>query len=85
MFNPSDTHPALEPIIIEGYRKMAPSQRFNLAMEMSEAILDLAKIGIMKRHPGITGEELRKRLGALVLGRELSIKVNGWDPEKEGY
>jgi hypothetical protein len=85
MFSQSDTHPQLKPIIIEGYRKMSPSQRFNLAMEMSEAIRDLAKVGIIKRHPGITSEELRKRLGALALGRELSIKANGWDPEKEGY
>lgn len=81
----SDTHPALEPVIIEGYRKMSPGQRFQMAMEMSEAVRDLAKTGILKRHPGISDEELRKRLGALLLGRELSIKVNGWDPEKEGY
>lgn len=85
MSGQSDTHPALEPIIIEGFRKMPPSQRFKMAMEMSEAIRDLAKIGILKRHPGISDEELQKRLGALLLGRELSIKVNGWDPEAEGY
>jgi hypothetical protein len=81
----SDTHPMFEPLIIEGFRKMPPSQRFKMAMEMSEAIRDLAKTGILKRHPGISDEELRKRLGALLLGRELSIKVNGWDPELEGY
>jgi len=81
----SDTHPMLEPILIEGYRKMLPSQRFHLALEMSETVRDLAKAGILKRHPGISDEELRKRLGALLLGRELSIKVNGWDPETEGY
>ncbi|MCL6591915.1 MAG: hypothetical protein K6U80_18440 [Firmicutes bacterium] len=85
MSGQSDTHPALEPIIIEGFRKMPPGQRFKMAMEMSEAIRDLAKAGILKRYPGISNEELRKRLGALLLGRELSIKVNGWDPELEGY
>lgn len=85
MSGKSDTHPALEPFIIEGYRQMLPSQRFALAMEMSEVIRDLAKTGILKRHPGISDEELRKRLGAILLGRELSIKVNGWDPEVEGY
>ncbi|HBE80842.1 MAG TPA: hypothetical protein DDW65_24105 [Firmicutes bacterium] len=81
----SDTHPMFEPLIIEGFRKMSPSQRFKMAIEMSEAIRDLAKTGILKRHPGISDEELRKRLGALLLGRELSIKVNDWDPELEGY
>ncbi len=81
----SDTNPALEPVIIEGYRKMSPAQRFKLAMEMSEAVRDLAKIGVLKRHPDISDEELRKRLGALLVGRELSIKINGWDPDAEGY
>ncbi len=85
MSGKSDTHPALEPFIIDGYRKMHPSQRFQIAMEMSEVVRDLAKTGILKRHPGISDDELRKRLGALLLGRELSIKVNGWDPETEGY
>ncbi len=81
----SDTHPIMESILIEGYRKMSPAQKFKMAMEMSEAVRTLAKTGILKRHPGISDEELRKRLGALLLGRELSIKVNGWDPESEGY
>lgn len=85
MSGKSDTHPKLEPILIEGYRKMLPSQRLQLALAMSETVRDLAKAGILKRHPGISEEELRKRLGALLLGRELSIKVNGWDPETEGY
>jgi hypothetical protein len=85
MSGQSDTHPSFEQVIIEGYRKMPPGQRLKMALEMSEAIRDLAKTGIIKRHPGISNEELRKRLGALLLGRELSIKVNGWDPETEGY
>jgi hypothetical protein len=85
MSGKSDTHPALEPIIIEGYRNMPPGQRLKLAFEMSETIRELAKAGIVKRHPGISEEELRKRMGALLLGRELSIKVNGWDPVLEGY
>lgn len=64
---------------------MRPGQRFKMAMEMSEVVRDLAKTGILKRHHGISDDELRKRLGALLLGRELSIKVIGWDPETEGY
>lgn len=81
----SDTHPIIESILIEGYRKLSSAQRLNLALEMSDTIRALAKTGILKRHPGISDEELRKRMGAFFLGRELSIKANGWDPEKEGY
>lgn len=85
MSGKSDTHPIMEAFLIAGYRKMSPAQRLNMAVEMSETIRTLAKAGILKRHPGISDPELRKRLGALLLGRELSIKINGWDPEKEGY
>jgi len=44
---------------------MLPGQRFKMAMEMLETIRDLAKAGILKRHPGISEEELRKWLGAI--------------------
>lgn len=85
MFEKSDTHPAMEAAMIKGYRQMSSAQRLKMAFEMSETIRILAQAGILKRHPGISDEELRKRLGAILLGRELSIKFNGWDPEKEGY
>lgn len=85
MSGKSDPHPAMDAALIKGYRQMSSAQRLKMAFEMSETIRTLAKAGIVKRHPGISDEELRKRMGAFFLGRELSIKVNGWDPEKEGY
>ncbi len=85
MSGKSDTHPTMEAALIKGYRRMSTAQRLKMALEMSETVRILAKAGILRRHPGISNMELRKRLGALLLGRELSIKVNGWDPEKEGY
>lgn len=80
-----DTHPAAEAFLIEGYRRMAPGVKLKLALEMSQSVIELAKAGIVKRHPGISPTELDKRLGAILWGRELSIKVNHWDPKKEGY
>jgi len=81
----SDTCPAAQTIIINGYREMAIPLKLNLAMEMSEAVINLAKAGIRRRYPNISQSEFDKRLGALLWGRALSIKVNRWDPEKEGY
>lgn len=81
----TDTHPAAAAFLIEGYRRMAPSAKLNLALEMSQSVIELAKAGIIRRHPGIPQAELDKRLGAILWGRELSIKINQWDPEKEGY
>jgi hypothetical protein len=80
-----DTHPLIESLLIDGYRKMTPAVKLRLALEMSQTIVELSKVGILNRYPGISQSELRKRLGAILCGREISIKVNQWDPEKEGY
>lgn len=64
---------------------MTPAAKLRLAQEMTETVVELSKAGILNRYPGITQSELSKRLGAIIWGRELSIKVNHWDPEKEGY
>jgi hypothetical protein len=80
-----DTHPAVESLLIQGYRKMSPAVKFQLAMEMSQSLIQLAKTGINTRYPGISTAEMGKRLGAILWGRELSITVNQWDPEREGY
>ena len=81
----TDTNPVIDSILTDGYRRMAPITKLKLALEMSEAVMDLARAGVIQRHPGISTSELQKRLGALWLSRELSIKVNHWDPQKEGY
>ncbi|HWP97598.1 MAG TPA: hypothetical protein VN426_12200 [Syntrophomonadaceae bacterium] len=85
MTNLSDTDPAAQSFLIDGYRLMPPAARLRLALEMSQTVIELAKAGILKRYPAISQSEMGKRLGAILWGRELSIKVNHWDPEKEGY
>ncbi|RPI72762.1 MAG: hypothetical protein EHM45_21745 [Desulfobacteraceae bacterium] len=81
----SDTSPAYEAFLIKAYQRLNPIQKLELAFEMSQMVMDLARAGIKSRHPGISASELNLRLGALVLGRELSIRINQWDPEQEGY
>lgn len=85
MIEKTDTNPLIVEKLIKGYRQMSPARKLSIALEMSEMLIELANIGIEKRYPGISSEEKRKRLGALLLGRELSIKLNKWDPEAEGY
>jgi len=47
-----------------------------------EVLLDLArKMSAAEKAP----EEMRKRLCALLHGREISLQVFGWDPDREGY
>lgn len=81
----ADTQPAAELFLINGYRRMTTTAKLKIALEMSQAVVELAEAGIQKRYPGILQAESKKRLGAILWGREISIRVNQWDPEKEGY
>jgi hypothetical protein len=51
----------------------------------TRAACDLAMAGLRQRHPAAQAAELRRRLAALVLGREASIALFGWDPQREGW
>lgn len=77
----SDTHPAIEALIVEGYRKMTPEQKIRKVQDLNRAALQLAEAQIRKDHPGIDEHELRLRLASRWLDRATLIRVFGWDPE----
>ena len=82
----SDTPPEVEEILIEGYRRMAPTERLARALDMSRAVQQLALARIRAQYgPNLTEREERLRLAALWLPRETMIEVFAWDPEVEGY
>ncbi|MFO0572248.1 MAG: hypothetical protein U0263_41885 [Polyangiaceae bacterium] len=78
---PNDTHPAIEAMVVEGYRRMTPSQKLERVQQLNETVLQLAAARIRREHPGIEERELRLRLAALWLPRETLIKAFSWDPE----
>lgn len=80
-----DTSFEAERIQIEAFREMPSWERASLIAEMSRSIQELALLGIGERHPGCSDEEIRLRLAALTMGRDLVREAYGWDPEKEGY
>lgn len=68
----TDTDPAVVRLIAEGYRRMTPERRLELAGEMSEALDELVLAGLRLRHPTADEAELRLRLAEIRLGRELA-------------
>lgn len=81
----NDTSPEIERLLIEGYRRMSPSQKLRRVSEMTLAVQQLALARIKRQYPDRTEHEYRLRLASLWLGRETMCKVFGWDPEIEGY
>jgi hypothetical protein len=54
----SDTHPAVERLQVELFRKATPEQRVALALDWSNEVIELARAGIRRAHPGATDEEV---------------------------
>ena len=81
-----DTPADVERILIEGYRRMTPSEKLQRVAELNRLAEAMATARIRRQYgPDISERELRLRLAALRLDRETMIEVFDWDPEVEGY
>lgn len=60
---------------LDAIRRMTAGQRLQAALEMSEAVRDLAEAGIRHRHPELTDEQVRLALVEIMLGAELAARV----------
>lgn len=83
MAAPSDTHPAIERILLEGYRRMSPAEKLQVVEGLNEAVLQLAAARISREHPAIDERELRLRLAALWLDADTMRRVFDWPPPDE--
>ena len=79
-----DTHPAIEKMMIEGYRKMTPLHKLQQVNELNKSIQQLALSRIRKQYGNIPEREQRLRLASLWLDRETMIKVFNWDTVEKG-
>lgn len=81
----SDTSPAVERRLIEGYREMSPAEKMERVAALNRAVEQLAAARIRAQYgPDISPRELRLRLGALRLSRDVMVEVFGWDPRVHG-
>ena len=80
-----DTHPEIERILIEGYRRMTPARKFRYMQEMYEFAEQMGRADIKRRHPDASEREIRLRSASRRISPELMKKAFGWDVKKEGY
>jgi hypothetical protein len=81
---PQDTHPRIEAMLLEGYRRMTLGEKFERVQAMNETVLQMAAARIRSQYHPTTGRELRLRVAALWLGDDTMRRVFGWDPAIEG-
>jgi hypothetical protein len=82
----ADTPPEIEEIVLERYRQMSPFEKLMQVFELNQMAQQMAALRIQTQYgPDLSERELRLRLAALWLDRDLMIEAFGWDPEVEGY
>ena len=79
----SDTHPQIEALQIELWRRASPTHKMNMLAQLNASARTLALTGLRSRHPQASEAELRRRLADLLLGEDLARKVYGDMPDAE--
>jgi hypothetical protein len=72
---PADTTPEAARVEDEIFRRMPPSRRLELALEMSDEVLAITAAGVRSRHPEYTEDQVRLAVLRLSLGEELFRQV----------
>lgn len=81
----TDTSPEAERFLIEGYRRMSPSDKLERVFSLNRMIEQLQRARITADYGEMPEREMRLRLASLRLGRETMVKAFGWDPEEKGW
>ena len=80
-----DTTTDVEMRMVDRWRAMPAWRRFEQVAELNDACDRMAELGVRQRHPSADERDVRLRLLALKLGRDLMVDVYGWDPDVEGW
>ena len=80
-----DTSADVDRYLFDRLRALPPWRKAEMLTASTKAAFELGMAGLRLRHPRAAEDELRKRYAALVHGRDVSIALFGWDPEREGW
>jgi hypothetical protein len=83
--SPEGTDPAVEALLVEGYRRMSPAQKLERVRALNRAVQELALVDIRRRHPDANEREQALRLASRWIEPELMIRAFGWNVQEVGY
>ena len=73
----ADTSHEAEAILIELLRKKTPAQRLHMMQELNQHVRSRLLVGIRKRHPDASADEVNRRLGDILLSAPVASEVYG--------
>jgi hypothetical protein len=82
---PDDTHPAIDALLIEGFRRMTPAAKLEIVTQLTQTVQQLAVADVRRRHPHADEREVALRAASRWLDANLMLRAFGWDVAKMGY
>lgn len=80
-----DTHPDVEKILIEAYRRMTPAEKIAKMRQLNEFASQLAFADVRQRYADAPEREVWLRVASRNIPADLMRKAFGWDPDEKGY
>lgn len=81
----NDTHPMIEVLLIEGYRRITPSEKLERVVALTRALHELALPDVRRRHPVADPREQALRVASRTIEPGLMLRAFGWDVRKAGF
>lgn len=81
----NDTNPKIEAFLIDGYRKMSPSQKLERVRALTRAVQEFALMDVRRRHPEADEREQALRVASRWIEPDLMMRAFGWDVREAGY
>jgi hypothetical protein len=72
-----DTTPESQERYFELLRRSSPQERGRTAFALTDLVRRLAEAGIRLQHPGISAQDLKKRLAVRLYGRKVAMRLCG--------
>jgi len=80
----ADTDPRALEVWLEVLRRMTPGERIAATLDLSDLALQMSDAGVRSVFPAADDREVRLRVAARHLSRDLMIRAYHWDPEAHG-
>ena len=80
----SDTDPRAMEVWLDLQRNMPFGEKLAATLSASQLVLQMYEMGVRSQYPEADDEEVRRRVAARHLPRDLVIRAYGWDPGTDG-
>jgi hypothetical protein len=79
----NDTHPDIEALLVEGYRRMSPSRKLECVWALT--CVDELALWTCRRHPEADAREQALRVASRRIEPDLMLRAFNWDVRQQGF